>query len=89
MCEIKKQVDELQQAINKMESDKRMEKFASIIYQFVVLIAVVVLNVLAFIVNGEFNDILIGALVGVMVGLAPASNIASKVTQDKSKSEEK
>ena len=39
------------------------------VYQLIVLISIIVLNILAFIKTGQFNDILIGAIVGVMAGL--------------------
>lgn len=44
------------------------------VYQYIVLIAVVALLTLAFIKTGEFNEILLGALVGVMVSLPMNKN---------------
>lgn len=39
------------------------------IYQYIVLIAVIGLLIISYLKAGEFNDILLGALVGVMVQL--------------------
>lgn len=46
-----------------------MEKIFGFVYQYIVLIAVIALLVIAFLDTGEFNEILLGALVGVMVQL--------------------
>lgn len=39
------------------------------VYQMVVLCAVIGLNILTFIKSGELNEILLGGLLGVMVGI--------------------
>ena len=74
---------ELEFELQKMQEEKQMETKLSIIYQFVVLFAIIILNLIAFLKLGNFNDILLGALVGVCVGLAP-SGIAIKNTNNKS-----
>lgn len=45
------------------------EKIFGYVYQYIVLVAVIVLLAMAFFRTGEFNEILLGALVGVMVQL--------------------
>jgi hypothetical protein len=42
------------------------------VYQMVVLCAVIGLNVLTFVKTGQLNDILLGGLLGVMVGIPVA-----------------
>lgn len=49
-----------------------MEKIWFFIYQYIVLIAVIGLLTFAFIKTNEFNDMLLGALIGVMIQI-PAS----------------
>jgi len=44
-------------------------KKASIIYQFIVLISIIVFNGYFIMIKGQLNEILIGALIGVLVGL--------------------
>lgn len=44
-------------------------KKASIIYQFLVLVSIIIFNGYFIMVKGELNEILIGALIGVLVGL--------------------
>lgn len=46
-----------------------MEKIMGFVYQYIVLLAVVGLLTIAFLNTGEFNEILLGALVGVMASL--------------------
>ena len=44
-------------------------KKASIVYQFLVLLAIIVFNGYFIMVQGELNEILIGALIGVMISM--------------------
>jgi hypothetical protein len=39
------------------------------IYQMVVLGAVIILNIMVFFKTGELNEILTGAMIGVMIGI--------------------
>lgn len=55
--------------ITKKGGLKRVEKIMGFIYQYIVLIAVIGLLIISYLKAGEFNDILLGALVGVMVQL--------------------
>lgn len=52
---------------------KMKEKLYGYIYQYIVLIAVIILLGVSFLRTGEFNEILLGALVGVMASL-PAND---------------
>jgi len=47
---------------------------SSVIYQFLVLISIIVFNGYFIIFKGELNEILIGALIGVLVGLPSTTN---------------
>lgn len=85
MCELQKDVNKLMSEVTEMQEERKMEKRASIIYQFVVLFSVIALNVLVFLRTGVLNDILVGALIGVMVGLAPSG---SSIKATNSKKEE-
>lgn len=44
-----------------------MDKLLGLIYQYIVLIAIVALLAIGFIQTGTFNDMLLGALIGAMV----------------------
>lgn len=44
-----------------------MERLLGFIYQYIALIAVVALLTIGFFQTGEFNEMLLGALIGVMV----------------------
>ena len=57
-----------------------MNKSATI-YQFLVLVAIIVFNGYFIIIQGEPNEILLGALIGVMIGLP--SKEEPKLTQPK------
>ena len=46
-----------------------MDKIFGYVYQYIVLIAVIGLLTYSFIKTGTFNDMLLGALIGVMVQL--------------------
>lgn len=45
------------------------EKLFEYVYQYIVLIAVIGLLTVAFLRTGEFNDMLLGALIGAMIQL--------------------
>lgn len=43
------------------------------VYQFIVLGAIIGLNILTFVKSGQLNEILVGGLLGVMIGI-PVTN---------------
>lgn len=45
------------------------EQIMANLYQFLVISAIIGLNIMTFIKSGEFNDTLVGALIGVCVGI--------------------
>lgn len=49
------------------------EKVSGVVYQYIVVVAVIGLLLLSYQQSGTFNDMLLGALIGVMTQL-PAKN---------------
>jgi len=61
-----------------MKDKEYLELFSAIIYQFLVLISIIVMNVIYFYETQTINEFMIGALVGVMVGLPMAYQKSNK-----------
>lgn len=54
-----------------------MNKFIGYIYQYIVLIAIIILLTLSFIKTNEFNEMLLGALIGTICQV-PVTNSTRK-----------
>ena len=63
----------------------KFNMYAGTIYQFIILIAVIVFNGYFIFIKGELNEILIGAILGMMVTLPFKDNPETKVDTPKEK----
>lgn len=47
----------------------KCDQFSANLYQVIVILAIIGMNIFAFIETGKYNETLIGALIGVCVGI--------------------